>query len=345
MPPRIVDIAKAADVSPSTVSMALHLKTGVSQEVRQKILGIAKEMGYKNLKEPLFFDQNITIRLLKIATHGHIINDRHNAFIGECLEGIETEAKSRNLKLEVSFFNHIPMEQLIVSQKSADVGGFIVLGTELDNRELAFFSAIDKPIVFIDTCLPLAQHDCVDMDNIDSVFQAIQYCYIAGHRNIALIKSSYKTCNFTMREFAFRQAMEHFSLPVKEKNIISADPLYDNCVRDMKAYLRHTAEMPKAFFCMSDIMAYGAIQAIKDSNMSVPDDISVIGFDDLPSSSFSDPPLTTIKVPTREIGRRAMEKLASRIAGHGGPCTENILISGKLMIRKSVKELAPTAKL
>jgi LacI family transcriptional regulator len=203
-----------------------------------------------------------------------------------------------------------------------------------------FFSDIDRPIVFIDTYFPRTLFDCVDMDNIDGVFQAVQYFYSMGHRNIGLVKSSYKTRNFTMREFGFREALEYFSLPFREKNIVSVHPTYDGSIRDMSSYLRHvTAELPTAFFCMSDIMAYGVMQALKDHNYMVPEGISVIGFDDLPSSSLSDPPLTTIKVSTGEIGRRAMEKLVKRIAGQSGPFAENILISGTLILRKSVKAL------
>ncbi|MDR3337441.1 MAG: LacI family DNA-binding transcriptional regulator [Treponema sp.] len=341
MAPRLKDIAKAADVSPSTVSIAMHYKNGVSKEVRQRILNIAADMGYKNIpQKPFFFSKNNTIRLLKIATHGHIVNDRHNAFISECLEGIETETKSRNLKLEVSFFNHVPMEEIIASQRNAEVGGFIVLGTELSSHDLAYFSDIDKPLVFIDTYFPHSLFDCVDMDNMDGAFQAVQHFYNAGHRNIGLIKSMYKTRNFTMREFGFREVMEYFSLPVDEKNIISLDPTYDGSVQDMGAYLDRTgAPPPTAFFCMSDIISYGIIKALKDHNYNVPEDVSVIGFDDLPSSNFSDPPLTTIKVSTGEMGRRALEKLASRIMGQASQFTENTLISGKLMIRKSVRQL------
>jgi LacI family transcriptional regulator len=333
-----VDIAKAAAVSPTTVSIALRSKNGVSKEVRQRIFGIAAEMGYKNTsQEPYFFNESTTIRLLKIAVHGHIVNDRHNAFIAECLEGIETESRVRNLRLEVSFFNHVPIEELVESQKGADVGGFIILGTELASHDVGFFSGITRPVVFIDTYFPLALYDCVDMDNMDGSFQAVECFVRAGHRNMGLIKSSYKTRNFTMREFGFREAMEHFSVPVDENFIISVDPTYEGCIRDMILYLNRAKKLPSAFFCMSDIISYGVIKALNDKNLSVPDDVSIIGFDDLPSSSFSDPPLTTIKVPTREIGQKALERLAGRLAGKAGPLIERTLISGKLMTRKSVK--------
>ncbi|MDR2784479.1 MAG: LacI family DNA-binding transcriptional regulator, partial [Treponema sp.] len=113
---RIVDIAKAAEVSPSAVSLALNNKTGVSTELRQRIITIASKMGYRN-GFPAWTNEHITIKLLKIAKHGHIINERHNAFITEYMEGIETVTKSRKYKLEVAFFNKVPIEDIIASQK------------------------------------------------------------------------------------------------------------------------------------------------------------------------------------------------------------------------------------
>jgi LacI family transcriptional regulator len=340
MASRIIDIAREAAVSPAAVSLALNNKSGVSNEVRQRIINIAEKMGYKSLSTGSYYvNENITIRLLKIAKHGHIINDRHNAFITEYIEGIEEEAQRKKIKLEVSFFNRIPIEEIIAIQKEAGVDGFIVLGTELHNHELSFFSALSKPIVFIDTYFPNSVYDCIDMDNVDGVFKALQYLYNAGHRSIGLIKSSYETRNFKMREFGFREAMEYFSMPVQEKFIVGVDPTFDGSILDMGKYLSRNKSLPTAFFCMNDIIAYGAIKALRNFGIDVPGSVSIIGFDDLPSSSLSEPPLTTIKVSTQRIGRRAIEKLAEQLADRSNHITENILISGSLVIRNSVRDL------
>jgi LacI family transcriptional regulator len=340
MPPRIVDIAKIAEVSPSAVSLALNNKSGVSDDVRRNILNIAARMGYKSVSpEPDRFNGNITIKLLKIAKHGHIVNERHNAFITEYLEGIETEVKKRKYKLEVSFFNRVPIEEIIASQTETSVSGFIVLGTELNDHELATFSLLKQPVVFIDTYFPISVYDCVDMDNVDGVFKAVQHLYDCGHRSIGLVKSSYETRNFKMRDFGFREAMEYFSLPVQEKFIVSVDSTFDGSGADMDRYLARSKSLPTAFFCMNDIIAYGSMKALRNRNVNIPADISIIGFDDLPSSGLSEPPLTTIRVSTQQIGRRALEKLSERIINLSDQVTENILISGKLVIRGSVSAL------
>jgi LacI family transcriptional regulator len=287
--------------------------------------------------------------MLKIAKHGHIVNERHNAFITEYLEGIETGAKKREYKLEVSFYNKVPVEDIIEAEKRAAgqnetaADGFIVLGTELNAHELNFFTSLPKPIVFIDTWFPLAIFDCIDMDNDDGVFQSIRYLYDCGHRSIGLVKSNYDTRNFKMREEAFKESMEYFSLPVQDKFIVSVDPTVDKAAENMDQFLSKNKKtppvLPTAFFCMNDIIAYGCMKALRDHNIRIPEDVSIIGFDDLPSSNITDPPLTTIRVSTHQIGERALERLSDKINGLAHANPEKILVAGKIIPRGSVRNL------
>jgi LacI family transcriptional regulator len=340
MPPRIIDIAKAAEVSPSAVSLALNNKTGVSIGVKQKIITIAADMGYKAPGENSPPARTNTIKLLKIAKHGRIINEHHNAFITAYMEGIEMKAKSCNYKMEVSFFDRVPVEEIVETQKGIAADGLIVLGTELDGEDLACFNILSRPIIFIDTYFPLLVHDCVDMDNTDGVFKAVECLYSGGHRNIGMVKSSLETRNFKMREAGFREAMDFFSLSVPERNVVSVDPDFEQSVLDMGKYLDKTASRPTAFFCLNDNLAYGCMRALRDRTINIPGDVSIIGFDDLPSSSLMEPPLTTIRVSTRQIGRTALEKLVERISGDTEDAPANIFIAGKLVSRGSVKKLA-----
>jgi LacI family transcriptional regulator len=348
MSTRIIDIAKAAEVSPSAVSLVLNNKPGVSGEVRQRIMDIARDMGYHPVSRQEGRGANASIKLLKIAKHGHIVNERHNAFITEYLEGIERGAKRHNYKLEVSFFNRTPVEEVVKAELDGGDGkradGLIVLGTELSAHELNFFTVLSRPTVFIDTYFPLAAFDCIDMDNGDGVFRSIEYLYQMGHRSIGLVKSSYETRNFREREKGFREVMEYFSLPVQEDFIIPVDPAYEQSAADMMRFLsnagvRGRASFPSAFFCMNDIIAYGCMKALREVGVAIPGDVSVIGFDDLPSSSITGPPLTSIRVSTHQIGERALEKLSERIDGLTNGQPEKILVSGKLMIRGSVKKI------
>ncbi|MDR0669885.1 MAG: LacI family DNA-binding transcriptional regulator [Treponema sp.] len=345
---KIMDIARAADVSPSAVSLVLNGKPGVSGDVRKRIMDLARDLGYRSVSRPE--GKGAGIKLLKIAKHGHIINERHNAFITEYLEGIERGTKRHNYKLEVSFFDRTPVEEIVKAELGAGDGkradGLIVLGTELSAHEIGFFTALSRPTVFIDTCFPLALFDCVDIDNADGIFRSVDYLYRMGHRNIALVTSSYETRNFKMREEGFREAMDYFSLPVREDFIVAVDPAYEQAVIDMARFLAAAGgrpasriPFPSAFLCMNDIIAYGCMKALRERGFAVPADVSVVGFDDLPSSCVTEPPLTSIRVSTRQIGERALERLSERINGAATGQPEKILVSGSLVIRGSVRQV------
>jgi LacI family transcriptional regulator len=107
----------------------------------------------------------------------------------------------------------------------------------------------------------------------------------------------------------------------------------------MDRYLKKTKTLPTAFFCMNDIIAYGCIKALRDRGYTIPDDISIIGFDDLPSSSITEPPLTTVKVSTHQIGERALARVSDKIDGIGQTNPEKVLVAGDLIIRNSVQKL------
>jgi LacI family transcriptional regulator len=142
-----------------------------------------------------------------------------------------------------------------------------------------------------------------------------------------------------MREVGFGESMEYFSLPVQENFIVSVDPMMDRSFADLNKFFGKTDKLPTAFFCMSDIMAYSCMKALRNHGLRVPEDVSVIGFDDLPSSKVTDPPLTTVRVSTHQIGERALERLSDKINGLTHDDPEKILISGKLVIRDSVKTI------
>jgi LacI family transcriptional regulator len=297
-------------------------------------------MGYKTAQaDRPAIHGNITIKLLKIAKHGRIVNDHHNAFITEYMEGIETGAKKRKYKMEVSFFNKVPIEEIVAAQRGIAADGLIILGTELNAHELSYFTELPQPIVFIDTYFPLLVYDCVDMDNVDGVFKAVRHLYTNGHRSIGLIKSGLESRNFKMREAGFREVMDYFSLPIQERHIVSVDPTFDQSILDMGTYLNKTGSLPTAFFCMNDTIAYGCMKALRNHNIKIPEEVSIIGFDDLPSSGLTEPPLTTIRVSTHQIGEQALKKLAERISGCSDYLPENIFVSGTLILRGSVKNL------
>jgi LacI family transcriptional regulator len=336
MAARIKDIAEQADVSIATVSLVLNNKPGVGDDTRRRILKIAQEMNYGAApRGPTGIDRG-TIRFLKVARHGHTVNRDHNVFISDYIDGIVQTAKELQYKTEIASFRTTPIAEVVDSVNGqVDLAGAIVLGTELSRADVLAFQKIDVPLVFIDTFLDYISFDFVDMNNEDSVFKIVQHFLSHGHRDIGIVRSSVKTRNFWLRDKAFGDAMRFLGLEPFRAFDFEADSTFDGAYQDMKDYLAARRPLPTALFCTNDIIAFGVIKALREASVRVPEDVSVIGFDDLPTSALVDPPLTSIAVSKREIGSHALSRLHARIQTPEMPSTK-IVVGGTLMERASV---------
>lgn len=336
----IKDIAQRAEVSLATVSLVLNKKPGVGDATRERILRLANEMEYTGPQRgSTSTSETGTIRFLKIARHGHIVNRDHNVFISDYIDGIVHAAKELQYKIEVTSFRTTPMEKIVASVESEpDLAGAIVLGTELDRNDVLMFQRSTVPLVFIDTFLDYVPFDFVDMNNIDSVFQVLQHFLKHGHQKIGIVRSSARTRNFSLRDRAFFEGMEVLGLTLDPQFCFDVDSTFDGAYEDMLGCLRRAEALPTALFCTNDTIAFGVLKALREQGVRVPHDVSVVGFDDLPTAALLDPPLTSIAVSKREIGSSAMRRLDARIRDSAMPPTK-IVVGGTLVERSSVVQI------
>ena len=336
----IKDIAQKAEVSPATVSLVLNSKPGVGEATRRRILQLAEEMDYSGPQRSFSPGANEgTIRFLKIARHGHIVNRDHNVFISDYIDGIVQAAKALRYKTEVTSFRTTPIEEIVATVASqADLAGAIVLGTELNRDDVITFQSTSVPLVFIDTFLDYVPFDFVDMNNNDSVFRVIQHLLQNGHREIGMVRSSVKTRNFSLRDTAFREGMRALGRTLNPLHVFNAYSTFTGAYQDMLRYLQGGASLPTALFCTNDTIAFGVLKALREHGIRVPDDISVVGFDDLPTAALLDPPLTSVAVSKREIGSTAMRRLDARIREGAMPPTKTV-VGGTLVKRASVARI------
>jgi len=222
---------------------------------------------------------------------------------------------------------------------SPQITGYLILGTELSESDINSFLRTGKNIVFMDTYLDYVSADFVDMNNTDSVFKVIRHFTNYGHSRIGLIKSSVNTRNFYLREKAFYQAMESAGQHVDKEFIIDVDSTFDNAYQSFKEYLSGQPKLPTAFFAINDIIAMGCMKALQEEGYSVPGDISIAAFDNLPMSEMVSPQLTTIDVSKREIGRTSIDMLLLKAARSEKLPPRKTQIGGKLIIRNSVRDL------
>ncbi len=332
------EVAHIAGVSVSTVSLVLNNRPGVGEETRARILSILNSHGIFPKADSSMSGREV-VRFCKIVRHGQILNDRHSMFISEYIDGVVEEAQKSGFPVEVTTYEGMEIPEIIREISSGNIGS-ILLCTELSEHEVALFDTLKTPHVFLDAIYQAAKGSFVTMDNQRMVFEAVEYLKSAGHRRIGMFTSSCCS-NFSEREKAFRFSLDRLGLKEEKRNLIPVHSTHQGSYEDIGTMIANASKknLPTAFFACNDVVASGAIRAFQESGINVPEDISIIGFDDLPISSLLTPSLTTISVPKRELGKVAVRVLLNEWNTDSHIPSQKNLLSGKLVIRSSVSTL------
>ncbi len=333
----IKDIARLAGVSPTSVSIALNMKPGVSDETRARVMKAASEAGYQP-RTAQRRAKSGSICFLHIARHGHAVNRDHDVFIADYISGLSDGATKGGFSLEVLTFTSVPIDSIIKSALEHHAAGIVVLGTELSEEDVAAFSVVQTPLVFIDTYFDYLPYDFVDMNNGDAVCAIIDHFRERGHREIGMVTGSIETRNLKLREEGFRDALLRNGLRFDRKLLYPVDCTFHGAYSDMTDLLRAGARLPSALFCANDIVACGCLKAFEEAGIRVPEDVSMIGFDDLPLAAVSSPPLSTIRVSKSHMGRLAVQLLTNRIGADEQAPPVKALVGGSLVKRQSVRD-------
>lgn len=338
----VADIAKAVGVSPGTVSNALNNRKGVSERKRREIIAAAKQMGYER---SIARKEEKTIKFIQVKRHGEVVSDTY--FFTEVMHGIEKECRSLGYDLIMANINlnEIGQEEAKAYFQKEESKGIILLATELRNIDLAILDQTRVPIVILDSCYRDTIYDCVLMANEDAVFKAVKYLVENGHRRIGLLHSSSYINNFYYRKKGFFCAMGDYNLKIKSGDIYNISPTLEGSYMDMKKELLRAESLPTAFFAENDIIAFGAMRAIKEVGYKIPQDVSIIGFDDMLFCETSSPRLTTICVDKNGMGVLAAKRLVDIIEGTCEVSPMKAQIRNKLIIRDSVRSIKPESEI
>ena len=333
----IKEIAREAGVSKTTVSLALNGHKGISDKTRSKVLEIARKMDYRLPSERIINQASKGfIMFARLNKHGLILNRDQSSFIMDYIDSINDAVTKAGYTFEILDHTFTSVSALTEVLSSRKPKGIIVLGTELDEGDIQSLHSLPFTFVVIDTQFESAQCDFVDMANVGALSLVIKHLVELGHETIGMISCTTISGNIILRERGFKLALEQANLPIS--SFIRIQPGFKGAYNDMKKYLTQVSQLPQAFFCYNDVAALGVIKALKEQNIRIPEDISIVGFDNLPMSSMSDPRLTTVKVPNRAIGTIATELLIDKLSAkyHKEPIT--IQVSGKLVVRDSVMD-------
>lgn len=336
---KLKDIAEAANVSVATVSLALNNKKGVSKIKREEIISVARRLGYK-FEEHHPDEQANVIRFVIYKRHGYVVSD--TPFFSNLIEGMQRECRDNDYEMVISHItkNEENYQEIIEDIKNDRACGIIILATEMYQNDLDYFRGINKPLILLDSYLKHEDYDFILINNTSAAYKATNYLINNNHRKIGYLHSSVHINNFYYRQQGFREALSDHGLEFDPGYLFELEPTLEGSYKDMKALLSgRLHHLPTAFFADNDIIAFGALRAMKEFGLKIPEDISIIGFDDMPYCLISNPRLTTIRVFKHDIGRLAVKRLLEKIK-LADEVIQKIEVATELVERESVKRLA-----
>lgn len=327
------DVANQAGVSIATVSRVINNAPNINDTTRFRVQQAMKALDYR--------PSRIAKRLRSKSSQGNLIGvvvpDISNPFYIDVLSGIDDYMLGHNfLMITCNFSQNEEKEKLYIDALvSESVDGLIVAPAhELDEK----VRALEKeniPFVCIDRGLKDVNADLVLVDNEKGSYGAVHFLLSQGYKKIAYISGLIRIPTSREREKGYRRALDEFEVPVQDDLIKFGDSSMKSGI-DLCRELLSQENRPDALFTGNNLITLGALQTIAELGLKIPDDIAIIGFDDMPFSGTLNPPLTAVRQPAYEIGRRAAELLYQRICEPGRPNVK-IVMETELMIRKSTK--------
>lgn len=333
---RLKDIAEKAGVSIVSVSKALSGQKGVSEETRKRISGIASEMGYhvqSPAREKTKVSYNIGILIKK-----EYFSER-NSFYGSLLQYVNSEASAMECFTMLEIIPYEKAENGVLPQMLSDdrIDGILIIGI-LQTEYLKLIRANAKvPIIYLDFTVTRYNRDAVISDSFYGAYQLTNYLFEMGHKKIAYVGTLLSTTSITDRYLGYLKAMMEHGIEVKSEWIIP-DRNRETGIIDKDLYFPLPEDMPTAFVCNCDLAAAFLERKLSENGLHVPDDVSVVGYDNFSYQGVSDINFTTYEVDLKEMARKAVRNLVHKMNGEYYK-KGLIIVSGRLIERGSVKRL------
>lgn len=334
----IKDLAKLTNTSPATVSLALNGKAGVSGTTRERIIKAAEENGYILPKRTAALPSSI-IRLVAVSkpnTSG--IHNFRTTFFAEIINYIQTRCSELNYSMIYSMVPHSDFLQSILNLETIQPScGIIVLGTYLESSEVPLLQQLPVPFVLLDRNCTIYNLNSVSINNFSGAYLAVEKLISCGHTRIGYISSSPNVYNLEERRSGFLSALRTHDLSLAPQDIIPTNSYSSDGVQRLKAALSDRSDIPTAFFCENDYTALSLVSALIQLGYSVPGDVSVIGFDDVPECSLTTPPLSTVHVDRQALATAAVDRLHLLMTSPN-ITSQSILVNVSIRMRASVAE-------
>lgn len=336
----ISDVARLADVSKATVSAVMNDRPGISQKTRDRVLEIAAHLNFR----PNQLARSLSIR--KTHSIGLVIKEIDNPFFTKIMKGVYDTCIHHGYTVLLGSSELSPQRELqsietLVNQR---VEGLILaplLGEDVDFSYLSDLTRDRYPLVTLGR-VSNYHTSVVEAKNVEGAFEAVRYLIRSGHKRIAYFSGPTHSSNAEDRAEGYSRAFLESHLPYRSEDVVQVGSHIENGYEAGKRFFSQQQDYPTAVFCYNDLVAMGLINALTDLGFSVPDDISVIGFDNIQYGAHFRVPLTTVHVPTYEMGKTAAEMVIGQINDTDKPRQEKKFFDVELIHRKSASSMNPT---
>ena len=329
----IKDIAKAAGVSHSTVSRALSDSPLIKAETKARIQQLAQEMGYS--------PDAIARSLVTQRTHtvGVVVTTITDPFVAEVVQGIEDTAQQNDYSVILASSASKPERELAAVEmlRAKRVDSLIVTSSRVGALYLEHLERFGVPVVLVNNHNRQSGRYTfsVSVDNQHGGHLATAHLIQRGHRHIGYVSGPADHSDDAERLAGYRQALDESGITFDPALVVHGNGRLDGGERALRTLAR-LVELPTAVFCYNDITAIGLISAARQAGLAVPEDLAVVGFDDIPLAAHVYPSLTTVAQPQRDMGRQAMNMaLALMTADDSTTPFSDIVVKGKLAVRAS----------
>ncbi len=324
------DVAEMAGVSTATVSRALMNPEKVSTVTRQKVEQAVLAVGYS----PHALSRNI--KRNESRTILVIVPDISDPFFADVIQGIEHAAAQQGYLILIGDCAQQTQQErtfvnLIITKQ---IDGMLLLGSNLPFDASKEEQRNLPPMVMANEFAPELELPTVHIDNLTAAYEAVNYLHELGHKRIACIAGPESLPLSHYRLQGYIQALRRNGITVDNDYIIRGDFSYEAGAQSFASLMELPHPPPTAIFSHNDVMAVGAIWQAKQLGLRIPQDVSLVGFDDLKLSQFCDPPLTTVAQPRYQIGQQAMLLLLEQLQGHSVQSGSRLLDT-ELIIRES----------
>ena len=322
-------VAEKAEVSVNTASRAINNKPDINLETKKRVLQIAKELGYVRNATA------VALRTRKTGTIGVVIADNRNPFYAEVLSGMEEAAREKNYHIILANTqrDYQKEEEAINLLLAKRVDGLLIAPVQDRDDDIKNLIDANIPFVVVGRDFKNIEVDAIYNDEVKGGFLATEYLIKKGHKRIALIDGFLYKSPAKGRLEGYKKALNKYRISLDESLISVGDINIEDGYERTKQMLEKNLDFT-AIFAYNDMMAFGAMQAIKEKGLRIPEDIGLIGYDDILFSSLISPALTTIRLKKQELGVKSVKLLFSRINGNRKK-TKKVMLGVELVVRET----------